>query len=86
MGADRILVHGHRGARARKPENTLPAFQAAIEIVCSGRFCLGVAPTALNHLHFFNPALPYPSKPKSGLPGTPFRAGLPLFRASRFYF
>ena len=30
MGADRILVHGHRGARARKPENTLPAFQYAI--------------------------------------------------------
>jgi glycerophosphoryl diester phosphodiesterase len=28
--ADRILVHGHRGARARKPENTLPAFQYAI--------------------------------------------------------
>lgn len=32
-GADaplRILVHGHRGARARRPENTLPAFQYAI--------------------------------------------------------
>ncbi|HMF76247.1 MAG TPA: glycerophosphodiester phosphodiesterase [Bryobacteraceae bacterium] len=29
-GADRILVHGHRGARARKPENTIPAFQYAI--------------------------------------------------------
>src|ERR1700722_7996848 len=27
----RILVHGHRGARARRPENTLPAFQYAIE-------------------------------------------------------
>src|SRR5580658_2477116 len=26
----RILVHGHRGARARRPENTLPAFQYAI--------------------------------------------------------
>jgi len=26
-----ILVHGHRGARARRPENTLPAFQYAIE-------------------------------------------------------
>jgi glycerophosphoryl diester phosphodiesterase len=25
-----ILVHGHRGARARRPENTLPAFQYAI--------------------------------------------------------
>src|SRR5260370_34231542 len=32
-GADkkRILVHGHRGARARRPENTLPAFRYAIE-------------------------------------------------------
>ena len=27
----RILVHGHRGARARMPENTLPAFEYAIE-------------------------------------------------------
>jgi glycerophosphoryl diester phosphodiesterase len=25
-----ILVHGHRGARARRPENTLPAFDYAI--------------------------------------------------------
>ncbi|HVV45280.1 MAG TPA: glycerophosphodiester phosphodiesterase family protein, partial [Bryobacteraceae bacterium] len=28
--ARRILVHGHRGARGRRPENTLPAFQYAI--------------------------------------------------------
>jgi glycerophosphoryl diester phosphodiesterase len=27
----RVLVHGHRGARAMRPENTLPAFQYAIE-------------------------------------------------------
>ncbi len=27
----RILVHGHRGARARFPENTLPAFEYAIQ-------------------------------------------------------
>lgn len=27
----RILVHGHRGARARRPENTVPAFQYAIQ-------------------------------------------------------
>ena len=27
----RILVHGHRGARARRPENTIPAFKYAIE-------------------------------------------------------
>jgi len=25
-------VHGHRGARARRPENTLPAFEYAIEV------------------------------------------------------
>ena len=32
-GADkkRILVHGHRGARARRPENTIPAFRYALE-------------------------------------------------------
>lgn len=30
-GAERILVHGHRGARAMRPENTLPAFEYAIE-------------------------------------------------------
>lgn len=28
--APRILVHGHRGARAVKPENTIPAFEYAI--------------------------------------------------------
>ena len=26
----RIMVHGHRGARARRPENTLPAFRYAL--------------------------------------------------------
>jgi glycerophosphoryl diester phosphodiesterase len=33
MGAEkrRILVHGHRGARARRPENTIPAYKYAIE-------------------------------------------------------
>lgn len=30
--APRILVHGHRGARAVKPENTIPAFEYAIGI------------------------------------------------------
>jgi glycerophosphoryl diester phosphodiesterase len=29
--ANPILVHGHRGARARRPENTIPAFRYAIE-------------------------------------------------------
>lgn len=29
--APRILVHGHRGARAVRPENTLPAFTYAME-------------------------------------------------------
>jgi glycerophosphoryl diester phosphodiesterase len=28
----RIKVHGHRGARARLPENTLPAFEYAIQL------------------------------------------------------
>ena len=28
--AERILVHGHRGARAMRPENTIPAFEYAI--------------------------------------------------------
>lgn len=28
----RILVHGHRGARAVRPENTLPAFEYAIAV------------------------------------------------------
>ncbi|HLW76225.1 MAG TPA: glycerophosphodiester phosphodiesterase family protein, partial [Bryobacteraceae bacterium] len=31
-GAAKILVHGHRGARAMRPENTLPAFEYAIGI------------------------------------------------------
>src|SRR4051812_20883008 len=30
--ADHVEVHGHRGARARRPENTLPAFKYAIEV------------------------------------------------------
>jgi glycerophosphoryl diester phosphodiesterase len=30
--APKILVHGHRGARAMRPENTLPAFEYAIGI------------------------------------------------------
>ncbi len=34
MAADSpaILVHGHRGARARMPENTIPAFEYAISV------------------------------------------------------
>ena len=30
FGAERIEVHGHRGARALRPENTIPAFEYAI--------------------------------------------------------
>src|SRR6266566_3868004 len=30
MAAEKIEVHGHRGARAMRPENTLPAFEYAI--------------------------------------------------------
>jgi len=29
--AQKILVHGHRGARAMRPENTIPAFEYAIQ-------------------------------------------------------
>jgi glycerophosphoryl diester phosphodiesterase len=32
MGQHRILVHGHRGARAVRPENTIPAFEYAIGV------------------------------------------------------
>ena len=32
QGAPRILVHGHRGARAMYPENTIPAFEYAIKV------------------------------------------------------
>ncbi len=31
MAAPKILVHGHRGARAMRPENTIPAFEYAIQ-------------------------------------------------------
>lgn len=30
--AGTVLVHGHRGARAMRPENTLPAFECAISL------------------------------------------------------
>ena len=32
MAPSHILVHGHRGARALRPENTLPAFEYAISV------------------------------------------------------
>ena len=31
QAGSKILVHGHRGARALRPENTIPAFEYAIE-------------------------------------------------------
>src|SRR5215475_1307962 len=31
MAAPKIQVHGHRGARAMRPENTIPAFEYAIQ-------------------------------------------------------
>jgi glycerophosphoryl diester phosphodiesterase len=31
VAASNILVHGHRGARAMRPENTIPAFEYAIK-------------------------------------------------------
>ena len=32
QAATKILVHGHRGARAVRPENTIPAFEYAISV------------------------------------------------------
>ena len=32
LGASEVLIHGHRGARAVRPENTIPAFEYAIEV------------------------------------------------------
>jgi glycerophosphoryl diester phosphodiesterase len=32
MAESRVLVHGHRGARSLRPENTLPAFEYAIQV------------------------------------------------------
>jgi glycerophosphoryl diester phosphodiesterase len=32
VGAQKILVHGHRGARAARPENTIPAFEYALRV------------------------------------------------------
>jgi len=32
MQARRVLVHGHRGCRAVRPENTLPAFEHALRV------------------------------------------------------
>src|SRR6201992_90580 len=31
LNAETILVHGHRGSRATRPENTIPAFEYAIQ-------------------------------------------------------
>ena len=31
LSAETILVHGHRGSRATRPENTIPAFEYAIQ-------------------------------------------------------
>src|SRR3954452_22070475 len=31
LAANKVLVHGHRGARAVRPENTIPAFEYAIQ-------------------------------------------------------
>jgi glycerophosphoryl diester phosphodiesterase len=72
MGAEkrRILVHGHRGARARRPENTLPAFRYAIEQGVDV-LELDVAVTkdgvpVISHDPLINPAIC--SGPKLGIP------------------
>ena len=43
--ADAIMVHGHRGSRGTAPENTIPAFQQALEagvdyIECDMNCCI----------------------------------------------
>jgi glycerophosphoryl diester phosphodiesterase len=69
-GKRRILVHGHRGARARRPENTLPAFRYAIEEGVDV-LELDVAVTkdnvpVVSHDPLLNPAIC--SGPKLGIP------------------
>jgi glycerophosphoryl diester phosphodiesterase len=66
----RILVHGHRGARARRPENTIPAFRYAIE-QGADVLELDVAVTkdnvaVVSHDPLLNPAIC--SGPKLGIP------------------
>jgi glycerophosphoryl diester phosphodiesterase len=66
----RILVHGHRGARARRPENTLPAFRYAIDVGVDV-LELDVAVTkdnvaVVSHDPLLNPAIC--SGPKLGIP------------------
>src|SRR6266568_3328202 len=66
----RILVHGHRGARARRPENTLPAFRYALEQGVDV-LELDVAVTrdnvaVVSHDPLLNPAIC--SGPKLGIP------------------
>jgi glycerophosphoryl diester phosphodiesterase len=69
-GKRRILVHGHRGARARRPENTLPAFRYATEEGVDV-LELDVAVTkdnvpVVSHDPLLNPAIC--SGPKLGIP------------------
>ena len=66
----KIQVHGHRGARARRPENTLPAFRYALEQGVDV-LELDVAVTrdnvaVVSHDPLLNPAIC--SGPKLGIP------------------
>lgn len=61
VGADKIEVQGHRGARWSRPENTLPAFQFALEngadAVELDMHVTKDDQVVVSHDHFLNPKL-----------------------------
>jgi glycerophosphoryl diester phosphodiesterase len=68
-----MLVHGHRGARARRPENTLPAFRYAIEQGVDA-LELDVLVTKDNVVVVSHDPVPGPAICSGPQPGTPIRA------------
>jgi glycerophosphoryl diester phosphodiesterase len=73
MAADRVLVHGHRGARGVMPENTLPAFEYAIREGVDV-LELDLAVTKDNVLVVSHDPLLNPAICKNAPKGTPIRA------------
>jgi glycerophosphoryl diester phosphodiesterase len=68
--APKIQVHGHRGARAMRPENTIPAFEYAIQIGVDV-LELDLAVTKDNVLVVSHDPLMNPAICTGGKPGTP---------------